>query len=163
MSAILFIQSVVLYAWPLWASNIALNLLFFAKKYDRQLDGGRLFSDGRPILGSSVTWGGLALSLVMALAMHLALPGHELVFWKVASGFIGHALASFIKRRCGIAQGRYIPLLNHGDYIVAFAGISAAFGAFDGPLALAAYAVTILGTPLVTYWAYRFGMRSRPL
>lgn len=145
------------YAWPLWLSNIALNALGlpFLRRRDKAISE-RLF-------GGSATWGGVALSVALGSALWLALPSHELIFWKAVSACVGHMIASFIKRRLGVPRGAYVPFLAHGDYILAFALISAVAGSFDDALALEAYFVTILGTPLVTYFFHKTRLRKDPL
>jgi CDP-2,3-bis-(O-geranylgeranyl)-sn-glycerol synthase len=70
------------------------------------LDGGVTLWDGRPLLGSSKTWRGLAGSLVMASAGALALGmdwgmGAVVAAWSMG----GDLFSSFCKRRLGLSSG----------------------------------------------------------
>jgi hypothetical protein len=140
-----------------------LNVLALFKHRDKVIDGGKLFFDSKPIFGTSVTYGGLVTSLILATIAQMLFPYHILIFWKVFSAFIGHSTASFIKRRFGVEPGKYVPFLAHGDYIVIFALISWFLGLFDMNLALTSYIFTILFTPFVTQAFHRIGLRAKPL
>ncbi len=70
------------------------------------IDGGAVFIDGRPILGTSKTYRGLACSLVGTLLAG-ALMG---LSWKIslivsALAMLGDCLSSFVKRRFGYTSG----------------------------------------------------------
>jgi len=74
--------------------------------WERPIDGGAVFSDGRPILGTSKTYRGLACSLVGTLLVG-ALVG---LSWKIslivsALAMVGDCLSSFVKRRFGYPSG----------------------------------------------------------
>ena len=74
--------------------------------WEMPIDGGALFIDGRPILGTSKTYRGLACSLVGTLLAG-ALMG---LSWKIslvvsALAMVGDFLSSFVKRRFGYASG----------------------------------------------------------
>jgi CDP-2,3-bis-(O-geranylgeranyl)-sn-glycerol synthase len=74
--------------------------------WERPIDGGAVFSDGRPILGTSKTYRGLACSLVGTLLVG-ALVG---LSWKIslivsALAMVGDCLSSFVKRRLGYLSG----------------------------------------------------------
>ncbi len=73
-------------------------------RWRQALDGGRTFSDGRPLLGASKTWAGLvaALSLSAVLAALLGL-GWRLGLLVGACAMLGDMFSSFIKRRMGLA------------------------------------------------------------
>ena len=70
------------------------------------LDGGLALWDGRPLLGSSKTWRGLAGSLVATSAGALALGmgwgvGTVVAAWSMG----GDLFSSFCKRRMGLSSG----------------------------------------------------------
>lgn len=67
------------------------------------LDGGRCWRDGRPWLGASKTWRGLAASLLLSAlaAPVLGWPGW-LGAWAAAWSMAGDLCSSFIKRRLGL-------------------------------------------------------------
>jgi len=69
----------------------------------RPIDGGVVLQDGRPLLGGSKTWRGVASAVVLAtcLAFLMGLP-----WWLgalvAASAMAGDGLSSFVKRRFGL-------------------------------------------------------------
>jgi CDP-2,3-bis-(O-geranylgeranyl)-sn-glycerol synthase len=69
------------------------------------VDGGRLWKDGRPILGKSKTWRGV-VSGALACGLFSLITGLGFTFGVVfgALGLIGDMLSSFIKRRLGLAS-----------------------------------------------------------
>jgi CDP-2,3-bis-(O-geranylgeranyl)-sn-glycerol synthase len=74
--------------------------------WEMPFDGGAVFIDGRPILGTSKTYRGLACSLVGTLLAG-ALVG---LSWKIslivsALAMVGDCVSSFIKRRFGYPSG----------------------------------------------------------
>lgn len=79
----------------------------------RPLDGGHLFADGRPWLGPSKTWRGLLAGLAAPLLL-TPLAGLD---WATglligAGAMAGDLLASFLKRRLGIAPSGMAPGLD---------------------------------------------------
>jgi len=77
------------------------------------IDGGAVFMDGRPILGTSKTYRGLACSLVGTLLAG-ALVG---LSWKVSLivsllAMLGDCLSSFVKRRLGYPSEAQAPGLD---------------------------------------------------
>jgi len=74
--------------------------------WEMPIDGGAVFIDGRPILGTAKTYRGVACSLVGTLLAG-ALVG---LSWKIslivsALAMVGDCLSSFIKRRFGYPSG----------------------------------------------------------
>ncbi len=85
------------------APIIARHLL--GRRWDRALDGGRLFCDGRPWLGPSKTFRGILVAFLATslAAVLVALPATIGV--QVAAGaMLGDLVSSFTKRRLGIAS-----------------------------------------------------------
>jgi CDP-diglyceride synthetase len=72
-----------------------------------------MLPDGRPLLGPSKTWSGLAASLVLTPLVALALGLHWQLGLIVALGAMaGDLLASFAKRRLGIGSSVSAPVLD---------------------------------------------------
>ena len=74
-------------------------------RFDRALDGGATFPDGRPWFGPAKTIRGVAVAL-LATALAAALMG---LGWKVgalvgAGAVAGDLFSSFVKRRLGLAS-----------------------------------------------------------
>jgi CDP-2,3-bis-(O-geranylgeranyl)-sn-glycerol synthase len=77
------------------------------------LDGGRYLGDGRPALGASKTWPGLAAALVATPICAMMLGWPWLTGLGVgAAAMTGDLIASLIKRRLGLPSGSSAPLLD---------------------------------------------------
>lgn len=72
-------------------------------RWNAPVDGGRLWRDGRPILGTSKTWRGVATGAVSCALFSLG-AGLGFVFGLVFGllGLLGDLLSSFTKRRLGM-------------------------------------------------------------
>lgn len=79
----------------------------------RPIDGGRLFADGRRILGNSKTWRGL-VGAILTSALLGSLLGYTLGVGMVvgATAMLGDMLSSFTKRRIGLESSAQAPLLD---------------------------------------------------
>jgi CDP-diglyceride synthetase len=75
------------------------------KRWSAPVDGGRLWRDGRPVLGNSKTWRGV-VSGALACALFALMTGLGFVFGLLFGllGLAGDMLSSFIKRRLGLAS-----------------------------------------------------------
>lgn len=75
------------------------------KRWSAPVDGGRLWRDGRPVLGNSKTWRGV-VSGALACALFALMTGFGFVFGFLFGllGLAGDMLSSFIKRRLGLAS-----------------------------------------------------------
>lgn len=145
-----------------WIVNGALNLFGVLTReldIDRPLDGGRFFMDGRRILGSSTTLGGLAL----CLSASLALSRYEYLFFVPVLVYFGHALGSFLKRRLGYADGQFLPGIDHGDYALLIGAVFVPLGYLALADAVLMYALSILVTPFITWCAYTLRLRHHKL
>ncbi len=98
----------------LWVNAIPpLVSLVFGDRWNRPLDGGRLWRDQQPIFGSHKTIRGIVASLLggIVVAPLVGLP------WWIGAGLAGLAmsgdlLSSFIKRRSVLASGTEIVILD---------------------------------------------------
>lgn len=152
-----------------WVVNMSFDILVYASRRSRRiascnvpLDGGRMMADGNRVLGDSTTWLGLLQATLLGFVGELLWPGRLLMFLALLV-WIGHLTGSFIKRRFGIARGRYLPIIDHGDYSLLTGGILYVLGYISFIAWVAGVLVTLLLTPLVTYGAYKAGIRVRPL
>jgi len=107
----LFIKLLIL----LWLVNFAPPFLMvvFDSKYSTPIDGGRLFPDGRPLLGRHKTVRGVLAGIITggSLGMALGLP----VWLGLGVGclsMIGDLFSSFLKRRLSLASGYVVPGLD---------------------------------------------------
>jgi CDP-2,3-bis-(O-geranylgeranyl)-sn-glycerol synthase len=133
------------------------------QRWAAPLDFGLDFVDGRPLLGPGKTIRGVVAAVVASALAAWALGiAPQVGAFIGAVSMAGDALASFVKRRLGLApSGRAIgldqipeallPLLAVQDLLGLSAaeilGITAAFFALEIPLAR---------------WAFRLGLRDRP-
>lgn len=85
------------------AAPIALKRLL-RDRYSTAVDGGLVLCDGRPLLGPSKTWRGVAFAIVVAacLSALMGLPWRAGALVGVAA-MAGDCIASFLKRRLGLA------------------------------------------------------------
>ena len=80
-----------------------LGSALFRRRAAHALDGGLRWPDGRPLLGKSKTWRGLALAITAPtlMAWLMAMPVH-IGLTIGAFAMLGDLLSSFIKRRLGL-------------------------------------------------------------
>ncbi len=101
----------------LWLVNFAPPFLshFFEGKGNAPLDGGRLFKDGKPLLGPHKTWRGVSGAVVAGLlsALFLGIPWWVGLFAAILS-MSGDLLSSFIKRRWSMPSGNVVPGFDQG-------------------------------------------------
>lgn len=112
------------------ATPVILSLLA-GRRWNRPLDGNRLFFDRRPLLGPSKTWRGLLgaiiLTALVAPLFHLTVPEGALF---ALLAMCGDLCSSFIKRRLGIASSRSVPLLDQlPETLLPLWGLQTALGA----------------------------------
>ena len=133
MDVIYLIINSLIYILPAYVTNAAACIFGGG----RPLDSGRLFIDGRRIMGNGVTYRGTFFGLLCGVIVAL-LEGiffnintfENIVFYYgilewvgigllLSSGALfGDMLGSFIKRRLGFAQGRPVPLLDQLGFVV---------------------------------------------
>jgi hypothetical protein len=90
---------------------VVLGLLFGAAA--GPVDGGRVWRDGRPVFGRSKTWRGVAAALVLTPAAAWILGcGWRLGLTIALAAMAGDLLASFIKRRLGLASSASVPVFD---------------------------------------------------
>lgn len=137
--------------------------LLLEGQWSAPLDGGATFMDGRPVLGKSKTYRGLAFSLVgtVLAADVLGMPW-EIGLMIGGLAMTGDCLSSFIKRRLGYDSGAMalgldqipeslLPLLGvSGALSLSAIGIMATMGAF--------MVFELLVSPLL----YTFRIRRHP-
>ncbi|WP_236744361.1 CDP-archaeol synthase [Marinobacter similis] len=99
LSLVLFVMLVLANGMPVVVARI------LKRRWATPVDGGRLWSDGRPILGPSKTWRGL-ISGVACCALFSSVIGLGLMFGLLFGTLAlwGDLLSSFYKRRMGMAS-----------------------------------------------------------
>lgn len=77
--------------------------IILGERFNRALDGGRLLSDGRPLLGASKTLRGI-VSAILATTLAAPLIGIPWIIGLLLAVFamLGDLASSFLKRRLGL-------------------------------------------------------------
>ncbi|MGA0610865.1 CDP-archaeol synthase [Caldimonas sp. KR1-144] len=132
-------------------------------RWSRPVDGGLVFVDGRPLLGPSKTWRGVAAAVI---AGALAAPLLGLAPWIGAvigaAAMAGDALSSFIKRRLGIASsGRATGLDQIPEALLPLLAVQQPLALSPALIAGVTLAFFALELPIAR-WSYRRGLRDRP-
>jgi CDP-2,3-bis-(O-geranylgeranyl)-sn-glycerol synthase len=99
MTLELFVMLVLANGTPVVAAAL------LKKHWSAPVDGGRMWSDGRPVFGNSKTWRGV-VSGALACALFALVTGLGFVFGLLFGllGLAGDMLSSFIKRRLGMVS-----------------------------------------------------------
>ena len=136
------------------------------------IDGGRKFTDGRPIFGAGKTVrgfvAGLAAGTIVGLIQGIianSLQFYFLLGFLLALGaLLGDLLGSFIKRRLGIKRGGAAPGLDQLSFVVMALLVAS-------PLALdllrwgIILAIIIITPPIhlaTNFGGYKLGLKSKP-
>ncbi|MCG3143427.1 MAG: hypothetical protein HONDAALG_00775 [Gammaproteobacteria bacterium] len=133
------------------------------RRWERPIDAGLRLRDGRPLLGRSKTWRGLAAALIATTAAALLLGSH----WRtgMAAGALsmsGDLIASFSKRRLGYAPSDRAPLLDSvPESLLPAVGLRAAF-ALDWLEVAAVVTLFAFVVRLISPLLYRLHIRRRP-
>ncbi len=155
------LQSVVILTLANTAPLIAKKL--FGARFSRPLDGGLVFLDKRPLLGSSKTVRGLVVS-ILATAAGAPVIGVEPAVgaFMAAAAMAGDLLASFVKRRLNLPPSSQafgldqlpeslLPLLV-GREALSLTGIEI----------VVALVIFFIGELLFARLFYRLGLRDQP-
>ncbi len=167
-------NEILRFAIPCWVINMSLNGIFVASIYfpkltafDKPLDAGK-FWNGRRILGNARTWYGLPVSVTAGFLIHLIISHnfkHALLIG-ILNGltvYVGDILGSFIKRRLNFRDGQFLPLVDHGDYVIITGIVFGLLQIFPWKVIGLALLITYLVHPIVTYLAFLGKWRNDPL
>ena len=153
----LFVMLMLANGTPVVAARI------LKRRWAAPLDGGRLWSDGRPVLGKSKTWRGL-VSGALACAMFSLVTGLGFGFGLVFGvlGLLGVLFSSFVKRRLGLpSSARAVGLDQIPE--AALPMIYAVVGLpVSGWIGLLVVTVFTAANILVSPFLYRWGIRRHP-
>lgn len=137
--------------------------LLLGSRWNAPLDGGALFRDGRPWLGPSKTWRGLVASALLS-ALAAPLLGFDSPAGLLAgcAAMLGDSLASFAKRRLGIASsGRALGLDQVPESLLPLLALAPILGL--GPTMVTGVALAfLLIEPPAARLGHRLGWRDRP-
>jgi len=127
------------------------------------IDAGLRFFDGRPLLGPSKTWRGLAAALVLTTPAALLLGLPAAVGALLGAGAMaGDALSSFIKRRLGIASsGRATGLDQIPEALLPLLLVAGMLD-LSWLQIVAVVAIFFVAQIPLAHWSHRLGLRDRP-
>ena len=134
-----------------------------ADRWAAPLDGGLTFVDGRPLLGPGKTLRGVAVAVVATALASWALGMSPQVGALLgAVSMAGDALASFVKRRLGVApSGRATGLDQVPESLLPLLAVQGMLDLSAVQILAVTIAFFILEIPLAR-WAFRLGLRERP-
>lgn len=136
---------------------------FLGDRWAAPLDGGLRWRDGRPLLGRSKTWRGL-LAAIAASTLGAPLLGFSFAAGALAgaAAMAGDALASFLKRRLGIASsGRAFGLDQLPESLLPLWALQPVLN-LSLPLVIGVCVAFVLLEPPAAKLAHRWGWREQP-
>ncbi len=163
----LTIYNFVLYIGIAWGTNILFNLLYVLKRYkptytskDKAIDGNIVFLGNR-LIGESTTVFGLIIAMLASIIIYFIFGVFYLAMIPLLV-YLGHTLGSFVKRRFGIEDGKFMPVVDHGDYMITTGVILLILGYISWQLAIAGLVFTYIFHPLACFIAYKLKLRQYP-
>lgn len=155
------------YFFIAWSANISLNLLYVLKRYvpefqrlNYPLDGGLSYRGDR-LIGDSVNIIGLIFCLAIGGGLYLT--GGGIILASIAPlVYIGNALGSFIKRRLHKKSGEFVPIVDHGDYMLFLGFIFVSLHYIEPLFAVLAILLTYILHPLACWAAFKLKLRENP-
>lgn len=163
--------ALVLTAIPLYVAN-ASAVLFGGKT---PVDGNRLWSDGRPILGKGKTWkgtgmgilsgtfvAGLSLYFFPVQAMELSSDYLLFAFLLSTGALVGDMVGSFLKRRGGLQRGQAAHLLDQLDFVIGGLLLGSLISPPSWTVALLLVMITPFMHVVFNRLAYFLGLKSVP-
>ncbi|HRY31249.1 MAG TPA: CDP-archaeol synthase [Candidatus Paceibacterota bacterium] len=164
-------SEVLMFMIPPMLVNGTLNLLYplrkkisFFAKLDRPIDFGKSFFDGRRILGDSTTLPGILVAVVIGPIAGVIFYGSlYLGFIAGVCTYLGHAAGSFIKRRANVSDSKFLPIIDHSDYIIFTGLVWLYLELISLPIFLISWVVILVIQPVFCYIGYKLGLRAEPL
>lgn len=135
----------------------------FGHHWSAPVDGGRLWHDGRPVLGKSKTWRGVVAG-TLSSGLFALMVGMGLFFGSLFGfvGLLGDMLSSFIKRRRGMsdsARALWLDQIPEAVLPMILAFIWLPLGLWQ---AVAVVVLFTLSNILLSPLLYRLGIRRQP-
>lgn len=153
----LFVMLVLANGTPVVAARL------LGRRWSAPVDGGRLWRDGRPLLGTSKTWRGI-VSGMLACGLFALITGIGLLFGMVFGllGLVGDMISSFIKRRAGLASSaRAIGLDQIPEALLPMI-LAWLWLGLNGYIVAAVVALFTLSNILLSPLLFRLGIRRQP-
>jgi len=132
-------------------------------RWSTPLDGGMTFMDGRPVLGKSKTYRGMAFSLVgTVLAAEVLGMRWEIGLMVGGLAMTGDCLSSFIKRRLGYDSGAMALGLDQiPESLFPLLGVWGSLSLSAGGI-MATVAAFMVFDLIISPFLYKLGIREQP-
>lgn len=161
------LNNFLIYFGIAWGANISLNLLYILKRYIPEFKNLNypldfyLMYKGNRLFGDSVNIIGLIFCLFISGGIYLFVSS---VIWASIPLIVytGNFIGSFIKRRFHKKSGEFMPIIDHGDYMILLGLIFVLRGYVSMSFAVTAILVTYALHPLACFLAFRLKLRERP-
>ena len=144
------------------AAPVVLKRLL-SDRYSTPVDGGLVLRDGRRLLGPSKTWRGVAFAIFVpaCLSLLMGLP------WRAgalvgATAMAGDCMASFLKRRLGLAVSSMALGLDQIPESLLPAISMRAYGQLTAIDILMVVLIFFVGELALSRVFFRLGLRERP-
>ncbi|KKP70287.1 hypothetical protein A2X44_01090 [candidate division CPR3 bacterium GWF2_35_18] len=154
------------YVAPFWVINTVLNIfqfIPFLKKIDFPLDFKLDLQDHRRILGNSTTIIGFIVAILTGVIVETVLSTWAIGVIKGLCAYFGHAIGSFIKRRLGIPDGKFLLFVDHLDYIVLSGIIFYLFRLEELLIIMLSIPMVFIIHPLLCLIGYKLHLRKNKL
>ncbi|GGE53386.1 hypothetical protein GCM10011533_02270 [Streptosporangium jomthongense] len=153
----LFVMLVLANGAPVVAAKV------FRQRWSAPVDAGLNWFDGRPLLGKSKTWRGIA-SGTLSCALFALATGPGFVFGLLFGllALAGDLVSSFIKRRLGLNPSARMSWLDQVPESALPALLAVGWGLIGGWAALVIVVVFTLANMWISPLLYRLGIRRQP-
>lgn len=160
--AVLIIEAMI-FIFPAYCANGAPVLLGGGPP----MDLGKMFLDGKPILGKNKTFRGFFFGLAIGIMVGLIeniLFNYPLSFIVLAplGALVGDLAGAFLKRRLDIAPGGLLPIIDQIDFVVGAILFSLPLSIISLELALAVIIITPPIHLATNFLAYKLKLKSNP-
>jgi CDP-diglyceride synthetase len=134
-----------------------------SNRYSKPVDGGLVLRDGRRLLGPSKTWRGVAFAILVPACLS-PLMG---LSWRAgalvgATAMAGDCMASFLKRRLGLAVSSMALVLDQVPESLLPAISMRAYAQLSAIDILMVVLIFFVGELALSRVFFRFGLRERP-
>jgi len=161
-----FIISAIIYIFPAYVANAAAVVF----GYGDPIDGGKKFSDGRPILGKGKTWRGLfagtSVGTTAGIILFSFFPITDSVYlisFLLAFGaLVGDLFFSFVKRRIGLERGQSFIPIDQIDFLIGAIALSAFIYLPTIETIIFLFVVTPIIHLITNYIGYLLGFKKQP-
>jgi hypothetical protein len=130
------------------------------KKFDYPIDA-RLEYKGYRLIGESTTILGLIISIILSIIIYLNTLNYLWTYIPILV-YLGHMLGSIIKRRAHKKGGEYMPIVDHGDYMITTGIVFLLLNHITFSLFIMSLLITYIFHPLICFLAFKLKLRELP-